>query len=890
MLTDLLLRLRAILRRHAVEQELADELRTHLEHESDKYLAAGLPPLEAQRRAQMALGGLDQVKERCRDARGTRLIDDLGQDLRYAFRMLLNSRGFTIAALTSVGLGIGANTAVFTLINAISLRPLPVREPDRLIELMTDRGGGRAGNAFSYQALVHFRDHATTLEGVIASHNWRLFVAVDGGDAVMTPGQFVSGNYFSLLGAGVHMGRAIEPADDQPNAAPVVVLSHRQWTQRFGADPDLLGRTVSVNDLPFTIVGVAAPEFHGTAVGSQIDMWLPLATEPSLRTPSWTSSPGYKWLQLVGRVKGGTTFDQARAELETLFTAGVIQAEVAMLRRQVPDIKVPTWTLAVAPARAGLSMVRQQYGEPLLVLFGVSCAVLLIACVNVANLLLARARVRRAEIALRLSLGAGRPRILRQLLTENAVLASLGAAIGIAIAYLGCRYLLAFFASGRQQLTLDVTPDLRVLAFTAATTLMTGLLFGLAPAWRTTGDAPAASLLGRVRGSRDRRALRRLLIAGQIALSVTMLFCAGLFLRSLNNLRSIDTGFDRESVLLMSTEQSRSRMTSEALRTAFREAVTRIGALPGVYGATIADVTPIEGGGTNRTLAVRGPGGISREARNLHLLWVAPNYFTTMRMPVHAGRDFTWQDSASGTLVAIINQTMATRLFGAASPLGSTIIKDGATFEIIGVVGDAKYLDLRQDIPPTLYLDGFQDGPLPGQFVIRTAGDPLRLADAVREQIRVVAPSVPIVSVRSLGGQVAASIVRERLLGVLSGFFAAVGLMLAAVGLYGVTAYSVSQRTSEIGIRMALGARPWQVCDMVLRETLLLILAGCATGLAGGLLLSRSFRALLFGLTPRDPHTVGGVVMVMVLTGLAASLIPARKAARIDPAAALRSE
>jgi predicted permease len=892
MFTDILFRLRAILRRRAVEQELDEELRSHLEHEVSQLTAAGLSCREAERRARVAIGGLDQVKEQCRDARGTRLLEDVLQDLRYSWRTLLKSRSFTVAAVTSVALGIGSTTAVFTLIHAAILRPLPVTEPDRLIELLTDRGDGRPGNAFSYQALVHFRDHATTIDGVIASHNSRLFVAIDGAAPEMAGGQYVAGNFFSVLGVGAQLGRTIRPTDDQPDAAPIAVLGHHYWRQRFGADPRVLGRTVTINDVPFTIAGVAAPEFHGMVAGRHVQLWVPLATEPLMRTPSWTSSPGYKWLQLVVRVKPGTSYDQARAELSTMFTTGVIQAEVAMLRQRSPVAKPPQWTLATAPAGSGLSMVRQQYGEPLFVLFAVSGAVLLIACVNVANLLLARANVRRPEIALRLSLGAGRSRILRQLLTESMLLAFLGAALGIGFAYIGCLYVLGFSGTGRDQLSLDVVPDLQVLAFAAASTIATGLLFGVAPAWRTAGHAPGASLLGRVKGGRDRRVLSRVLIAGQVALSVTMLLCAGLFLRSLQNLKSIDTGFDSDSVLVISTDQSRSRLNAEARRAAFREAVTRISALPGVQAATLADVTPIEGGGTMLTLSVKAADGTVHEVRNLHMVWVGPNYFSTMKMPIHAGRDFGWQDSVNGTKVAIINRTMARQLFGNDNGFrGATIGKAAAAYEIIGVAGDAKYLQLRQDVPPTMYLHGFQpDEIIPGQFAIRTAGDPRRIADLVREHIRIVAPSVPITSVRTLTEQLDASIVRERLLAVLSGFFAAVGLLLAAVGLYGVMAYSVSQRTSEIGIRMALGAKPLQICDMVIREALVLIAIGLTLGLVGGLLLSRTLATFLFGLTPRDPQTLWAVVILMLITGLAAAFLPARRAARIQPTTALRME
>jgi putative ABC transport system permease protein len=882
------------LQRRSKEDELREELQFHLTEEAAERHANGLSEEQARWAARRDLGNVTRLQENTRSLWSWILLEQLAQDVRYGVRLLRKSPGFTFAAVSSLGLGIGANTAIFSLIDAALLRSLPVREPQRLIELLTDRGNGQPFNAFSYPAFVHFRDHATTVDGVIASHSSRFYVAVDNAPPEFESGQYVSGNFFPVLGVPAGRGRTIEPSDDRPAAEPVAVLSHAYWHRRFGADPLVVGRRLTVDDRVFTVVGVTPQSFRGTHVGREVDFWIPLSAEPLLRKESWMPQAGPKWLQLLARVKTGHSYEEARAELQTMFQTGVIEAELALLKNRRPDHPARKWRLAVEPARAGLSNVRDQYGDPLFVLFIVSGIVLVIACVNVANLLLARASVRRREIAMRLSLGAAPSRILRQLLTESILLASAGAVLGVAFAFVGSRYLLGFFATSRTPLVLDVGPDVRVLTFAAAVAITTGLLFGLAPAWRTTADAPGSSLFGsgRVQGNRNRRVLSRLLIGTQVALSVIMLFCGGLFLRSLHNIRSIDMGFESRSVLLISTDPSRSPLTSEGQRNALREALTRVNALPGVQAASLSDVTPIEGGGTMLTFELRGTDDVVREGRSLYLAWVSPNYFATMDTPIYLGRDFSWRDSAGSPKVAIVNQTLARQYFGDKNAIGARVVskEDGTTYEIIAVVGDAKYLELRETVPPTLYLHALQQERVSSQFAIRAAGPPMSIATAARETIREIAPSIPVTSIRSLQEQVDASIAPERMLGALSGFFASLGLVLATVGLYGVMAYSVSRRTSEIGIRIALGAKQSQIRGMVIREALTLTGGGIAAGMIAALLVSRAIASLLFGLTPNDPVTIWGVVVIMVLTGLAAAYLPSRRAAQLDPAVALRNE
>ncbi|HXW08111.1 MAG TPA: ABC transporter permease [Vicinamibacterales bacterium] len=888
-----------LLWRHRAEAQLDAELRDHLERQVAEYVTAGMSEPDARRRAAIEFGGLEQVKELCRDARGTRWIEILLQDLRYGARVCTRNPSFTAAAVLSLALGVGANTAIFTLLDATILKPLPVEEPDRLIELLTDRGGPHPGNAFNYQSLQYFRERATTVD-VIASHQSTFFVAQGGGQPEIGTGQYVTGDFFRVLGVPAAHGRPIHAADDRAGAPIVVVLSDAYWRDRFGGDPSIVGGTVTIDSQPAHIVGVAPAAFRGLVATQAVDFWLPLSAEPLIRNPSWTSSAGYKWLQLVGRVRAGHAIAAARAEVAALFHAAVVEPEVAE-RGEAVRPRVQRWRAVVGSARSGLSTVRHEYGEPLFILLAISALVLLIACVNVANLLLARAATRRHEVAVRLSLGASRSRVVRQLLTESILLALSGAAAGVGLAYGLCEGLVRFLAT-TQQVTLDVRPDERVLAFAALLALMTGLVFGLAPAWRTASvRAPATALQAgnRVPGGRDRRVLSRLLVTSQVALSVMMLMAGGLFLRSLQNIRAIDLGFDSASVLIVTTDASRSGLDAEALRAMYRETVVRLSATAGVRAASVSQVTPIWGGGTEFSVFVQPTGSVERrETRSVYINWVSPGYFAATGTPIYSGRDFTWRDTPSSSKVAIVNRAMARQYFGTDRPLGARIESRDETFEIVAVAGDAKYLDVREAIQPTVYLHWaqqrdehlLQQNVRGGQFAIRSDLPPRSLETAAREAMRSVLPSMAITKMWTLEDQLNASIVRERLLSLLSGGFAVTGLLLAAIGLYGVMAYSVARRTHEIGIRMALGAQPARIAGMVTREALLLTSGGIAAGIAAAFLLSGTLRALLYGLTPTDAPTALAVAAVMMLAGLSAAYLPSRRATHIDPTVALRTE
>jgi predicted permease len=881
-----------LLRRRRIEAQLDAELRDHIERQVADYMSSGLSKQDAVRQARLDLGGIEQVKELCRDVRGARWLEELAQDARYGLRILRKQPSFTIAAVLSLALGIAASTAIFTLIDATLLKSLPVREPHRLVELLTDRGGEQPGNAFSNQALTAFRDRATTTD-IIASHQWRFFVVIDDMPPEQATGQYVTGDYFAVLGIHAAHGRTIAAHDDAVDAPPVAVLGHAYWQRRFNGDRSVIGRPLKLDDHLFTIVGVAPASFRGLVVARDVDFWLPLAVERSMRSPTWTASPGYKWLQVVGRVKDGYSLEQAGAELSSLFHDAVIEPELTITKNPGARERYVRWRLVVEPARTGLAMVRQQYGEPLMVVLAISVCVLVIACVNVANLLLARVGSRRHEVAVRVSLGARRARIVRQLLTESVLLSAGGAILGLGLAYAACRYLVGIFAVSRTPLALDVTPDVRVLAFATTLTLVTALGFGIAPSWNATqATSPASSLQSgrRVVGRRNRGSVNRSLVIAQITISVVMLFCGGLFLRSLQNIRAIDTGFESHAVLLIEGESSLRKPDPDRQHTIVREIVTRLTTIAGVRAASVAEVTPIQGGGVTLDLWLEPYRDLPRrQAGNVYINWVGPGYLSTMTTPIHAGRDFTWQDSATSPKVALLNRTAARRYFADHNPIGSRI---NDMYEVVGVVGDAKYLEVRESIQPTVYLHWFQQTHnVSGlQFTIRTDGTRVPVAAMAREVIREVAPTLAVTKTSTLDEQVDASIVRERMLSILSGWFACLGLTLAAIGLYGVMAYSVARRTSEIGIRMALGAAASQIAGMVVREALLLTVSGIVIGIGAALLISRTLAALLFDVQPNDPLTALAVVVVMVATGLVATYAPSRRAVRIEPTVALRTE
>jgi predicted permease len=890
-------RLRALFRRESVLRDIEEELRVHVEMETETNIKRGMPPNEARAAALKSFGNPVRNTERGYDIRGGGWLETLWQDLRYGARMLMKNPGFTLVAALTLALGIGANTAIFTLMDAVLLKNLPVKQPEQLIELMTGYGapGSKVYNSFSWQAFQHWHQHNQSLSGLIANSNDRFYCVVEGAAPERVAGQHVTGDFFSVLGVSPIIGRTITPDDDRfgaPNA--VAVISDAYWARRFGRDPAAVGKRIVVEDVPLTIVGVAPAEFFGLQVGSHIDLWAPLATEPLMRQRSFTSSAGYKWLQLVGRLKPGVSLDQARADLDILFRSAVIEQELALQITPETRHNVLNAKLLVEPAGNGLSQLRRQFSKLLAVLMVIVGLVLLVACANLANLLLARAASRHQEIAVRLALGAGRARLIRQLLTESLLLALVGAAAGVLLASAGVQYLLNLLASGRNQVLLEVQPDARTLVFTGLLSILTALLFGLAPALRVsrTDLIPALKDGGRsleLGGSRQR--LSRSLIIAQIALSIILLVGAGLFLRTLRNLNSIDLGFERENVLLVALDPSHSRYTPEQTRRSFLGLLEGLQAIPGVRSASLSWNPPVAGGGSSGTVSVEGRAPGPEADREIYMNWVAPRYFETLGVPLIAGRDFSSHDTLESPRVVILSQTMARVFFDDANPIGHRIrVGDNDVREVVGVVADSRYLEVREKITPTLYLNTFQSLAPGSEFAIRTTVDPNAVAPAVRREIEHQVKGMAIANVRTLASQVDSWIVQERLVAMLSSCFGGLALFIAAVGLYGVLSYTVAQRTQEIGIRMALGARPRNVMAMILKEIAWLVCLGLAFGISLALILGRFITDLLYGLTSTDPLTIVVGALVILIVALIASYIPARRATKVDPLQALRHD
>ena len=895
-------KLRWLARRNSKEADLRDELQFHLEEEAAQAQAAGMMTEQSKWAARRELGNVTLLMEETRAAWGWPSLERFWQDLRYGVRMLRKDPGLAAAVVLSLALGIGANTAIFSLLNALVLRPLPVTAPRQLVQFtntlpLWETGADNGNGWFAYPQLERFQANSKTLSAVFGGTGMgRINIGLNGTSG-LAQGDACTGNFFAALGIVPQYGRFFSAGEDTADAS-VAVVSDRYWRNRFGADPSVVGRAVTINRISFTVIGITPPDFLGISAGSYPDIWVPLHALDRLEPDSkrWTE-PLSSWILIAGRLRAGISREQAQAELDVVHRR--------FLAEQLATSELRNWEnvqryareghLVLRPAWSGVnSDLRDRYAFPLKLLMWVAGIVLLVACANVANLLLARASHRGRELAVRLALGASRGRLVRQFLVESMLLASIGGALAVPLAWWGSLLLVRTISTGDSPAPLAVDPDWRTFAFAAAASLLTGILFGLAPAMRGTRLDPGPVMKEGMRGAgRHSHTLDRVLVVAQVALSVVLVTGAGLFVRTLLKLRSVNPGYDRQNVLMFSVDAKLAGYASDRAGVVYGEILRRLQALPEVKSASASVVRPLD---DQFFLVDRVDEADGRELPGggaLRVAWNAtsPGYFSTVRTPMMAGRDFAPRDDETAPKVVIVNQALANRAFPNQNPLGHRL----GLATIVGVVKDSLYSGAREQPRPVLYYPLFQHGRDQEyrwgfvSFELRY-GAQANLSDEVRREVTAVDRNLPIFRARTLLAQTEQSMLKERLLAMLSSFFGALALLLACVGLYGLMAYAVARRTSEIGIRLALGARGDHVMWLVLRETLSLTLAGVAIGVPLALWAARYTKSVLFGISTADPLTFALAAATSIGVAALAGYIPARRALRVDPMVALRYE
>ena len=894
-------------------RELETEINLHMQMLKERFVLQGMKPGDAEAAARRQFGNATLLRERHHEQSALSFFATFWRDLRFGFRQLQRNPIVTCVAIVSLALGIGANTAIFTAAKRVLFDTLPVANPNQLRMLTWVSGheqlippswgdvgpseaGGLTGNAFSYPVLEEMRKKTDAVQSLIAFKDAPLAATIDG-HSEMLDGELISGNGLQSLGVGAELGRTLTPADDlAPGSGLVAVISDGFWTRRFSRSPLILGKAISLNGVPATVVGVSGGSFAGLQIGSPVQIFVPLTMQPLVLPKAQNGSvslldnPQSWWVQILARLKPDISEGRAQAELD----ATMRETAMPVLKRTG---ELDLFHLQFESGDRGLDYLRGTYARPSYVLLALAGLVLLLACLNLANLLLARAAARRRELSTRMALGASRGSILRQMLTESVLLSNFGGAAGLLLGYLGRNIVPKLLTSSSQTEPIEMQFDWRVLLFTLGISLATGILFGLAPAWQATQIAGHAGLResGGSTANRHRLWFDKTLVIGQIAISATLLVGAGLFVHTLFNLNRIPLGFESDHILLFRLNLPRSRYSDAQMTTFFQRLEERVASLPGVRSVTASNIGIIGDGHSGGVFQVVGRPK-ETEPERVQTNAVSSDFFQTLGITILQGRAFNHHDTATSPKVAVVNRTLAEKFFGGENPVGKmfeTDIEDvEVPIQIVGIAADTRYADLRSETPPTFYVPYLQKVNGPGRMMveIHTLADPSSVLPEVRRAVESLDQNLPMFDVRTMKDQVQSTLADESALAQLAGGFSLLALVLAAIGIYGMMAYTVNTRTAEIGLRIALGARTNQVLSRVLREAFWLTGAGVIVGLIAALGLTRLIRAMLYGLGSVDGLTIGSTAVLLISISFIAAFAPARRASRIDPIRALRHD
>ncbi|MGA2558681.1 MAG: ABC transporter permease [Terracidiphilus sp.] len=909
-----LVRMRNLVVRQSHADRFREEMQEHLIQQTEENMRSGMPPDEARRHAALKFGVAETIREQYHAETSLPLIESTLQDLRYAVRILRKSPGFTAIAVGSLALGIGANTAIFTAAQHMLLDRLNVPHPDQLRMFYWTQpkegivssmwgswddmpDGGEISTSFSYPVYQQMRQANRSMAEVFAFKPYGRMTVTISGNAEAAETEMVSGNYYAGLGVRPQLGRGIQESDDgEVGSGPVVTISDRMWTNRFGRSPDAIGKTVLVNAQPMTVVGINPPGFTGanSAQGTP-DVFLPFSMQPIVApdgsdTPSLLTNKSLWWVLMMERIKPGVSSETSQASLNVALNAAVRATMDVKKDNQLPRLVLRDGSRGQNPSIEG-------FAKPLVVLMALAGLVLLLACANLANLLLARAGVRQREMSVRLAMGAGQRRILRQMMTESLLLSFLGGASGLLLAWLVRNTIPRLLSNAWDPPAFSARLSWPIFAFAAAVSVLTGIVFGLAPAWKSTRVEVSSSLKesGQTVTRRRRGLGGKAIVAVQVALSMLLVIGAGLFVRTLMQLGRTPLGFRSHNLLLFSVDLPETRYPLAASTPILQRLDEKFASVPGVQAEALTELPLISGSARNSTLIPEGQQKKAEGNPSALTNRVGAHFFETFGIPIIAGRVFTMQDAPNSPKVAIVNQSLAQKYFPNANPIGKTFQTGGRhpfTVEIVGVCGDARYYRVRKEVQPTFYTPYWQvdEGVHDATFAISTQLDGHALLPSLRDAIRQIDTNLPMLDVRTQDEQIAANLRQERIFAVLSSGFGVLALALACVGIYGIMAYSVANRRNEIGIRLALGAQPRQVRTMILRESTWLSVAGIVAGVGTALFLTRLVKSMLYGIQPNDPLTISCGVLLLLAVALAASWIPARRAARVQPMEALRHE